>query len=230
MKFGIFGGAFNPVHIAHLNTASEVMFKMGLERVHFVVSARPPHKDDGDLIDAEKRFTMLELACAGNENFLPSRVELDRPGSSYTIDTVRYFKEKYGEGASFILGQDAMEDIASWHSAAALLKMCDFIVVTRPGYDPSAFFAVLQGVLAAKYKNLNLIDHGPGDAGGALHTIGVQGAQTVISLVRVTQMDVASSTIRARIRSGEPIKYLVPAAVETYIREEGLLSGDNAGG
>lgn len=223
MKVGVFGGAFNPIHIGHLNTASEIMWKVGLDRVYFVVAARPPHKENESLTDFERRHTMVELAIADNGKFYASRVEMERPGTSYTIDTMRHFQEEFGHDVYFITGQDAIEDIGTWKSAATLLKTCNFIVATRPGYDASTLEDLLQGVLSVRYKNVKLQTLGKSED-GEMETLGVVGASSVIKITRVTPLDISSTDLRERIRRGGPMKYLMPESVERYIREEGLFS------
>lgn len=230
MKVGVFGGAFNPIHVGHLAAVSEVANKAGLERVYFVVSARPPHKGDHIMADAESRYRMVELATEDNPLFRASRVEIDRPGASYTVDTMRHFRERYGDDVYFILGQDAMEDVGSWHSASTLLKTSNFIVVTRPGYDPSALMDVLTMVLSAIYKNIRIIQLDV-DGDGVTRTMRVEGTASTISLMEITPLGVSSSLIRARMSRGETIKYLVPDAVERYLKLNGLyrsLPGEGA--
>lgn len=221
MKVGVFGGAFNPIHIGHLAAASEIAGKAGLERVYFVVSARPPHKEDHNLAGAEERYRMVELATGDNPLFRASRVEIDRPGASYTIDTMRHFHEMYGADVFFMVGQDAMEDVGGWHSAPALLKTSNFIVASRPGYDPSTLMEVLSGVLGAVYRNIKLIPVEIGE-GGVTTLMRVDGAASTIRIEQITPMAVSSSLIRHKVACGEPIKYLVPDAVERYLRSEGL--------
>ena len=221
MKVGVFGGAFNPIHLGHLSAASEVAEKAGLERVYFVVSARPPHKGDHRMADAESRYRMVELATEDNPLFRASRVEIDRPGASYTVDTMRSFRERYGDDVYFILGQDAMEDVGSWHSASTLLKTTSFIVVTRPGYDPSALIELLNGVLGAIYKNIRITQVDV-DGDGVTRTMRVEGTLSTISLMEITPLGISSSLIREKVARGEMIKYLVPDAVERYLKVEGL--------
>lgn len=218
MRVGVFGGAFNPIHIGHLAAANEVAAMACLERVYFVVSARPPHKEDHMMADAEARFRMVELAVEGNPLFRASRVELDRPGVSYTVDTLRHFHDRYGDDVYFILGQDAMEDVGAWHSAATLLKTRNFIVVTRPGYDPSTLIEVLSGVLASMYRNIKLISLASDD-NGVTNLMRVEGASTTIRTVEITPLGVSSSLIREKLKRGEPIKYLVPEPVERYLKD-----------
>lgn len=218
MKIGVLGGSFNPVHIGHLNVAQEVAQLLKMDRVYFVVASKPPHKEEETLIDQSHRYKMVELVCADNPLFYPSRVELDRKGMSYTIDTMRFFKEQYGEDIYFITGQDAIEDIGSWKSAASLLKTYNFVVTTRPGYDSTALFDFLQGVLALKYVNLKLKTAGK-SVDGLIESIGIAGSSSVIHLVKTPLLDVSSSDIRKRLRNGRNIKYLVPDVVELYLKD-----------
>lgn len=221
MKIGVFGGAFNPIHTGHLAAVSEVAAREGIDRVYFVVSARPPHKEDHLMADAETRYRMVELATEGSPIFRASRVEIDRPGASYTVDTMRHFREMYGDEVYFIVGQDAMEDVGSWHSASTLLKTSNFIVVTRPGYDPSTLMEVLSGVLNTLYKNIRIIPLGV-DEDGAANLMRVEGTASTIRIVEITPLGISSSLIRAKMARGEPIKYLVPDAVERYLESEGI--------
>ena len=226
MRVGVFGGVFNPIHIGHLNTAQEVAYKVGLARVYFVVTARPPHKETADLLGFSDRYRMVELATADNEIFRPSKIEMERPGPSYTIDTMRYFQGRFGHDVHFITGQDAMEDIGSWKSAGALLKTCNFIVTTRPGYDPSALEDLMQGVLSVRYKNLELTVLSKKE-NGSIEKLGVSGSGAVIRVVKVTQLDISSTDIRRRLREGAPVKYLVPDSVERYLHEKRLFCGNS---
>lgn len=221
MKVGVFGGAFNPIHTGHLAAVSEVAGKAGLDRVYFVVSARPPHKEDHNMAPAQERYRMVELAVEDNPLFRASRVEIDRPGASYTMDTMRHFHELYGDDVFFIVGQDAMEDVGSWHSASALLKTTNFIVASRPGYDPSTLIDVLSGVLGAVYRNVKLLPLEV-DEDGVTQLMRVEGAASTIRIAQITPLGISSSLIRRKVACGEPIKYLVPDAVARYLKAEGL--------
>lgn len=164
---------------------------------------------------------MVELATRDNIAFVPSDIELVRPGPSYTIETMRYFQDKFGPQVHFIAGQDAMEDIGSWRSAEVLLKSCNFIVMTRPGYDPHILRDVLQGVLSVRYKNLNLKPAVKSE-GDVIESFGVTGGSSHINLVSVTPLDISSSEIRRRLGRGQPVKYLVPEVVDEYLKKERL--------
>lgn len=221
MKVGVFGGAFNPIHIGHLAAASEVAEKAGLDRVYFVVSARPPHKEDHSMAEAEDRYRMVELATEDNHLFRASRVEIDRPGASYTVDTMRHFHERYGDDVFFIVGQDAMEDVGSWHSASTLLKTSNFIVASRPGYDPSTLMEVLSGLLNAVYRNVKLLPLEVDDE-GVTGLMRVEGTASTIRIAHITPFGISSSLIRRKVARGDSIKYLVPDAVERYLKSARL--------
>lgn len=129
------GGAFNPIHHGHLVAAEEVREEFGLKEVIFVPTGIPPHKDDGDIARAEYRYMMVNLATATNPNFSISDIEIKRPGKSYTLDTVKEFKEMYkGATIYFITGADAVAEISTWKNVEELPRLCEFIAVSRPGY------------------------------------------------------------------------------------------------
>lgn len=136
MRIGIIGGTFNPIHYGHLFAAEEVYHRFGLGRVIFVPSYQPPHKAC-QVAPARDRFLMTELAISSNPHFKISDIEIDRAGKSYTIDTVKSFKETYGRKAQiyFITGADAILDIGTWKDFRQLLKLCQFVALTRPGYN-----------------------------------------------------------------------------------------------
>ena len=137
MRIGIIGGTFNPIHYGHLVSASEVCNKFKLDKVIFIPSALNPLKSTSNLAEAHHRLKMIKLAISDNPLFEASDIEIKRGGASYTIDTIKAFVKKYGKDVNiyFIIGTDAFLEINSWASPDALLKMCKFIVTTRPGYD-----------------------------------------------------------------------------------------------
>jgi len=168
---------------------------------------------------------MVELACQEDPLFFPSRMELDREGVSYTIDTVREIVRQFGHDVHFITGQDAMEDIASWKSALSLLKMVNFAVAAREGYDQSALAEFIQSALCVRYCNVKFKDMGAGRE-GLVKTIGVAGSSTVINILRTPQAPVSSSEVRRKLKVGESVKYLVPGSVERYLNENNLYRKD----
>ena len=191
MRIGIMGGTFNPIHYGHLVSASEVCNKFKLDKVIFIPSALNPLKNTSNLAEAHHRLKMIKLAIAGNPLFDASDIEIKRGGASYTIDTIKAFAKKYGKDVNlyFIIGADAFLEINSWASPDALLKMCKFIVTTRPGYNIKKAKRVFK-------KCTETMD--------------------------ITYLEISSSDIRKRIKSGVPIKYLLPKSVENYIQKHKL--------
>lgn len=197
-KIGIMGGTFNPIHNGHLAIAEDVRNSFGLDRVLFIPSGQPPHKPDSEVIDAERRFEMVRRAVAGFGYFEASRLEVDRNGPTYTVNTLSELKKHYGNGTSlyFIIGADVIPELTTWKDFRRVFEMCAFIAVLRPGYDRAGFG---DGIEQMKREY------------GAL-----------IYEVSVRQIDVSSTQIRERCGRGEPIDGLVPAEVEKYILAEGL--------
>ncbi len=136
MRVGILGGTFNPIHIAHLILADEAAFRLSLDKVIFVPCYQPPHKQDEELIDAEYRFKMVELAIKDNPKFEASRVEIDRKGSSYSVDTLKYFNSLYGklDKIFFISGSDVLKELFTWKDIDEIFRLSNFIVASRPGF------------------------------------------------------------------------------------------------
>ncbi|MEI6831459.1 MAG: nicotinate-nucleotide adenylyltransferase [Candidatus Omnitrophota bacterium] len=135
MKIGILGGTFNPVHIGHLILAEEVREKLGLDKIIFVPTALPPHKDNLNIASAADRLKMLKLAVASNKFFMVSDIEIKRQGRSYTIDTLKEFKARYAhDELYFIIGSDLLKYLNEWKDLSDILKMVNFIAATRPGY------------------------------------------------------------------------------------------------
>jgi len=137
-RIGILGGTFNPVHIGHLAIAQAAQEKCGLDKVIFVPCALPPHKRKSDLVSAADRYEMVRLAIQGNPVFAVSDFEIQKGGKSYSIDTVRHFREKFPSGTKFffILGEDWAGDLETWRAIDELVKLVTFVVVNRPGHAP----------------------------------------------------------------------------------------------
>ncbi len=135
-RIGVMGGTFDPIHNGHLVAASEVAALFELTQVVFVPTGQPWQKAAGEVSPAEDRYLMTVIATASNPRFTVSRVDIDRAGPTYTIDTLRDLRAGYGEEAQlfFITGADALAQILSWHSADELFALARFIAVTRPGY------------------------------------------------------------------------------------------------
>lgn len=197
---GIMGGTFDPVHHGHLVAAEAVRAHLGLDRVVFVPAGRPPHKSDSEVTDERHRYLMTVMATVTNPLFTVSRAEIDRPGPSYTVDTIRAFRQVVGERTRlyFITGFDAVREILTWREPDVFLRLCRVVAVTRPGY-PLEEVEALQRRLRAE-----------------------TGTSDPLSILEVPALAISSSDIRRRVAAGEPIKYLVPESVETYIAKMGL--------
>lgn len=213
MNIGIFGGTFNPIHIAHLYIAEEVRESMGLDKVVFVPSAVPPHKEVEYKVSAEHRLKMVELAVEGNPAFEVSDMELRMAVPSYSIKTVERFQEQYGEKTKlyFITGMDSFMDIVNWHGADRLITLCDFVTTFRPG---------TKHVDLAKNKYVREIDVVMlGELDLRVRCVGrvEMTSGRYLWLVASHGMEVSSTDIRQRLKARRTVKYLLPEKVESYI-------------
>lgn len=135
MKIGILGGTFNPIQIGHLIVAEEARERLSLDKIIFVPTFLPPHKDKSDIAPASARLCMVKLAIEGNKYFSASSIEIIRDGRSFTIDTLKEFKKKYPQDELyFIIGSDLLKYLEEWKDLDEIIKLVKFIVVTRPGY------------------------------------------------------------------------------------------------
>jgi nicotinate-nucleotide adenylyltransferase len=204
---GILGGTFDPVHVGHLALAEEARRALDLERVLFVPNARPPHKRDQIVTAADHREAMVRLAIAGEPGFELSRIELDRAGPSYALDTVTEVAVlSRAEGRPepwLIISAEALADLPSWREPLEILARCRIAVAPRPGSE-----AVDQDWVAERFP-----EH-----------------QERFTFLTGPKLDIASTTIRDRVAAGSPIGGLVPAAVERYIDETGLYRGKMSAG
>lgn len=146
LRVGIFGGSFNPVHMAHLIQADEARAILGLDHVLFAPARVPPHKDAAALLDGEERAALLGIALAGAPAFEVSRVDLDRPGPSYTVETIRLVRDSYPAGTEilFLMGADSLVEMAGWRSPEEILRLATVVVFPRPGTDLGAAPANLR--------------------------------------------------------------------------------------
>jgi nicotinate-nucleotide adenylyltransferase len=199
-SLGLLGGTFDPIHIGHLVIAEEVREALGLERVLFVPAGIPPHKPDRPITPAEDRVVMVELAIAGNPTFELSRLEVDRPGPSYAVDTLELLasqvRARGGEpDITFILSAEAFAELPAWRDPARLLSLCRMAVVPRAGL----------GAPGAAW----LHEHLPG-------------SEDRVAFLDGPNVDLSATQIRARVAAGRSIRYLVPDAVIAYIGDHGL--------
>ncbi len=136
MRIGIFGGTFNPIHVGHLILAQEALVGLKLDRVVFVPSYNPPHKDVEGTSSAKDRLAMVRLAVEGNDRFEVSTFELEKKAVVYSIDTLRYSEDYFGRDAElfFIAGSDSLPELSSWKDVDEIFKASQFVVANRPGY------------------------------------------------------------------------------------------------
>jgi len=190
------GGTFDPIHFGHLVTAEEALVQFNLDQVLFMPAGRPALKAGGSVTPAEDRYLMTVLATASNPDFDVSRVEVDRPGLTYTVDTLRTLRDTYGPTTKlfFITGADAVWDIVSWRNADEIADLATFIAATRPGYDL--------------------------DAARRAHEAAA--TRFAIEYVDVPALAISSTDIRARVRERRPVRYLTPESVVAYIEKNSL--------
>ncbi|MEX0985363.1 MAG: nicotinate-nucleotide adenylyltransferase [Actinomycetota bacterium] len=141
MRLGVMGGTFDPIHYGHLVTAEEALQQFELDAVVFVPTGRPWLKEHEVISAAEDRYLMTVIATASNPRFQVSRMEVDRDGATYTVDTLRALKEEYDADLFFISGADAILEIVQWKEPEELFALAHFIAATRPGYEIAAFDA-----------------------------------------------------------------------------------------
>jgi nicotinate-nucleotide adenylyltransferase len=137
VKLAIMGGTFNPPHLGHLICAEESYDHYKFDKLLFIPNARPPHKNKSNVVEPQHRYMMTVLAVRDNPHFEVSRIELDRPGNSYSIETVKELKSRYGPGMElyWIIGADSVLEMSIWKNVDELLDICNFIAINRPGYD-----------------------------------------------------------------------------------------------
>ncbi|TZE82327.1 nicotinate-nucleotide adenylyltransferase [Calorimonas adulescens] len=198
IKVGIMGGTFDPIHYGHLVTAEAVRYKFNLAKVIFVPSGNPPHKEARVITEKKHRYLMTILATVTNPNFEVSAIELNKEGYTYTVDTMKEFKTIYGENFEFyfITGADAILEILKWKDIDTLLNLCNFVAATRPGFNTKDLADKLEYIKKTYDKD--------------------------IFRVEVPSLAISSTDIRQRVAHGEPIKYLLPEAVERYIQKNHL--------
>ncbi len=209
-RIGLFGGTFNPIHLGHLRGAEEIREAFRLEEVIFIPSSIPPHKGTEKVIEGKHRLEMVRLATDSNAYFSTSDIEVSRPGKSYSIDTIRYFREKHGGALFFILGRDAFVEIETWREFQNLFSLCHFIVMTRPGSQKDTLSPQLPGALTRTFQ------YGPEEKAWT-HLSGNR-----LYLKEISFLDISSTKVRELIEKGESARYLIPAEVEAYIRKHGL--------
>jgi nicotinate-nucleotide adenylyltransferase len=209
-KIGLFGGTFNPIHLGHLRGAEEIWQAFQLEKVIFIPSSIPPHKVTEKVIEAKHRLEMVKLATSTNPHFSTSDLELSRPGKSFSVDTLRFFRERQEDTFFFILGGDAFVEIETWKDFQDLFSLCHFIVMARPGSQKNVSSSPFPETLIPAFR------YEPAERAW-IHRSGHR-----VSFKEISFLDISSTKVRELIAKGETVRYLIPAEVEAYIQTHGL--------
>lgn len=197
MRVGVLGGTFDPIHLAHLIMAEQARIRMALEHVVFIPTGEPWLKAVQPATSPQVRLDMVRQAVACNPHFRVSSVEVDRPGPSYSVDTLDVLRREEGPDAElyFILGMDAVADLPSWHAPERFLELCTPVVFARTDYG------------AARLDDLE-------------HSL--PGAKDRVMFLEGPVIEISSTDIRQRVAQGVSIRYLVTTQVERFITEHGL--------
>jgi nicotinate-nucleotide adenylyltransferase len=187
-SIGVMGGTFDPIHVGHLAVAEEAREALALDRILFVPAGSPPHKAASEVSDVDHRVAMVELAIADNPDFELSRIEVDRPGPSYTVDTVEALARE--ADVTLILSVETFRELPTWHEPARLFDAARLAVVPREGY-PASDPAWLEATFPGRADRVSYLE-GP-------------------------RLGLSSTQIRARVSAARSIRYLVPAPVDAYI-------------
>jgi nicotinate-nucleotide adenylyltransferase len=197
-RLGVMGGTFDPIHHGHLVAASEVASRFALDEVVFVPTGRPWQKESREVSEPEDRYLMTVIATASNPRFTVSRIDIDRPGPTYTIDTLHDLRTERGEDVDFyfITGADALAQILTWRGVEELFDLAHFVGVTRPGHDLAE-------------PPIGQVPDGR------------------LTLMEVPALSISSTACRERVLAGDPIWYLVPDGIVQYIAKRGLYEDDH---
>ncbi len=193
-RFGVMGGTFDPPHYAHLVLAENALAQLDLDRVLFVPAGQPPHKPERPVTAVRHRVAMVEAAVAGNSAFLLSRVDVERPGPHYTVDMLGILSETYpGATCFFLMGGDSLAEFAGWRDPASILAFARLGVMQRPGWEAD---------LASLAEKLPIAER--------------------LTWLDAPHLEISGTDLRRRVAAGLPIRYLVPASVERYVRDHRL--------
>jgi nicotinate-nucleotide adenylyltransferase len=204
MRIGVFGGTFDPVHLGHLILAEQCREQGRLDQVLFVPSARPPHKRNHAVTPFRQRAEMLQLATAGHPAFRIDELENERPGLSYTVDTLDALKMSHPGADWFLLvGSDTLAELHEWHDPAGIVRRAGLLAAARAG----------ARVMSAEELRASLKLP--------------EGEAVRLEVIVAPLIDIASRDLRRRAAAGRSLRYLVPRAVECYIEEKHLYRGDS---
>lgn len=196
-RIGVLGGTFDPIHYGHLAAADECRSALSLDVVLFLPAGHPPHKRGQKVSPVVDRLRMVELAIASNPHFQISRVDVDRPGPSYTVAALKELRRQVGDEAEiwFIMGADSLAEILTWREPERLLQLARIAAVNRPG--------------------------APDPAPERLETA-LPGARSRIDVIEIPDLAISATELRERVAAGRQIKYQLPEEVERYIADRGL--------
>ena len=204
-RLGIYGGSFDPIHVGHLLLAETCRETCALDQVWFLPCGQPPHKPAGTLAPGKLRAEMVEFAVAGDPHFGVCRIELERFGPSYTVETLRQLRdEDSARELSFLMGADSLADLPQWREPRAILELATVVAVNR-GQRAPPDLEVLESQLGPIVRER-------------------------VQLVTMPAIDIAATDLRERVRAGRSLRFRVPRAVEEYIRQQGLYRQSTASG
>lgn len=197
MKLGVLGGTFDPIHLGHIKVAEEVISRLALDEIIFMPAGQPWLKEGNPISPARHRLEMVRLAIADKPNFKLSTMEIDRPGPTYTVDSMAELRRKFGPEAElfFIMGWDNLEQLPRWHKPSELILLCRLVAVPRVDFPP---------------PDLNALE------------AAIPGLSQRVIMLDSPRIDINASEIRRMVREGLSIHNLVPEAVERYIKKHRL--------
>lgn len=196
-RLGIMGGTFDPIHYGHMVAAETARVEFGLDHVLFIPTGNPPHKVNRLITDANLRYEMVEMSIGSNKHFMVSRMEIDREGPTYTVDTLRILNSIFPEQELyFITGTDALKEILTWKEHEGIIRIAKIIGVSRPGYDSKNLIEEIYG----KYPF----------------------TKNRIGQIEIPALSISSTDIRMRVANNKPIRYLLPDEVRLLIKNKAL--------
>jgi nicotinate-nucleotide adenylyltransferase len=210
LKIGILGGTFNPPHLGHLRLAQEVSEAFGLYKIIFVPCHQPPHKKETEIPNSKDRFNMTSLACAGNDKFEVSDLELKFPAPSYTVNTLRHIKSKTTDELYFIMGSDSLSEIGTWKDFEILFSLANYIIVDRPGLKFQKAWDSVPLTLQQQFT-----------PSGSYF---IHSNKMFLIPSNIRGLNISSTHIRKLLKQGFTARYLTPESVLDYIRNKNLYS------
>ncbi len=195
-RIGVFGGTFDPIHIGHLILAVEARHQLQLDQVVLAPAGDPPHKPDNPISPLHHRLAMCRLAVAEDDELGISLIDAERPGPHYTSDMLRLFRKNMDADAQifFLMGLDSLRDLPTWHEPEWLVRNCRLVALRRHDVE-------------IDWENLEAV---------------MPGVRERVDVLEMPELEIASSALRERVSTEQPIRFQVPRAVERYILEQGL--------